>query len=88
MRRGLTLGLLVATLLASCAPQANPSAPKPPSAASGPSRITIIQGAQPVETMNPYAQSAGLTYMVWKHVLETLVHWDSVNRQMQPLLAE
>jgi peptide/nickel transport system substrate-binding protein len=86
MPRGIVLAILAIALVLSCAPQASPS-PRAGSA-SGPSRITIIQGAQPVESMNPYAQSAGLTYMVWEHVLETLVHWDSVNRRIQPLLAD
>jgi peptide/nickel transport system substrate-binding protein len=86
MPRGPLLAVLAIALVLSCAPQAAPS----PRSSTGPapSRITIVQGAQPVETMNPYAQSAGLTYMVWEHVLETLVHWDSVNRRIQPLLAE
>ncbi len=88
MRRGIAFGLAAVLLVLACAPRAGPIPQPSQTTAAGPSRITIIQGAQPVETMNPYAQSAGLTYMVWKHVLETLVHWDSVNRRMQPLLAE
>jgi peptide/nickel transport system substrate-binding protein len=88
----LTMMLVGLALLSGCAP-ASKAPPQPgaaasaPAQASGPSRITIIYGSQPIESLNPYAQSAGITYATWKHVFETLVHWDSANRQMVPLLA-
>ena len=93
MRRPLASCALILLALLACAPARKPPSPAQSSGASpaqpaGPSRVTVIFGAQPVESLNPYAQSAGISYSVWKHVYESLVHWDSASRQMKPLLAE